>query len=325
MIPEQYVHHLFKNVCRKVWTDIYFLSSQANIRILGHSGNEVIKIDQLSVEHGQKVIAYLKYQANMNVSEHRRPQSGAWRWQSGKENINLSLSTVGDYQGVESLVLRFIYPLRRLTYRMLAPAQWNDLQQAASGSGLMLFAGPMGSGKTTTMYRLAKEQYKQSVILTIEDPVEVIEESFIQLQVNHLAGMGYPELLRLALRHRPQVLIIGEIRDPITARTAIEAALSGHLVLATIHSQSAGGVIPRLKQLGIEEYYIEQALQAACYQRLVPLVGQQTQGVLFDLQTRDELQKNEGSEIGEQWKKVLQNATKQGQITSVTAQNFWHG
>ncbi|WP_295729953.1 competence type IV pilus ATPase ComGA [uncultured Limosilactobacillus sp.] len=325
MNPEKYVQQLFKVVYQRTCTDVYLLLVGANMQILGQSNQGIIKINQLSCEDGRKIIAYLKYQANMTVSEHRRPQSGAWQWKFGKELINIRLSTVGDFRGTESLVLRFIYPLKQLKYQMLKEAQWNELKQMASRAGLVLFAGPMGSGKTTTMYRLAKDQYQQSVVLTIEDPVEVVEDTFIQLQVNNIAGMGYQELLRLALRHRPQVLIIGEIRDPITAQTVIEASLSGHLVLATIHAKSAGGVIPRLKQLGIEQYYIDQALRGACYQRLIPLSNHQEKGVLFDLKTLIELQKNQGSDIGEQWKKILQTAVKEGKITSTTAQAFWQG
>lgn len=195
----------------------------------------------------------------------------------------------------------------------------------ASQAGLVLFAGPMGSGKTTTMYRLVREQYSQAIVLTIEDPVEVIEEHFIQLQVNSIAGMGYQELLRLALRHHPQVLIIGEIRDPTTAKTAIEAALSGHVVLATIHAQSASGVIPRLEQLGVEKYYVQQAVHGACYQRLVPLVSQEDQGIIFDLQTFDKLRDNQGGQISDEWKAILQAAVDQGKITQETCQNFWQG
>ena len=137
------------------------------------------------------MMTYLKYQANMAVSEHRRPQSGAWRWQYRNQTINIRLSTVGDFRGYESMVLRFIYPLQSLSYQMLKPEQWGKLKQMASQAGLVLFAGPMGSGKTTTMYRLVREQYSQAIVLTIEDPVEVIEEHFIQLQVNSFAGMVY--------------------------------------------------------------------------------------------------------------------------------------
>lgn len=325
MIPQKYVQRLFNTVCQKSFTDIYLLWAGKQYRIMGHYNNRVVLIGYLNMADGQRIMTYLKYQANMAVSEHRRPQSGAWRWQYRNQIINIRLSTVGDFRGYESMVLRFIYPLQSLSYRMLKPEQREKLKQMTAQAGLVLFAGPIGSGKTTTMYRLVREQYSQAVVLTIEDPVEVVEENFIQLQVNSVAGMGYPELLRLALRHHPQVLIIGEIRDPTTAKTAIEAALSGHVVLATIHAQSASGVIARLEQLGIEKYYVQQAVHGACYQRLVPLISRDDQGIIFDLQTFDQLQENQGGKIGDEWKAILQAAFDQGKITQKNRQKFWQG
>ncbi|WP_251547158.1 competence type IV pilus ATPase ComGA [Limosilactobacillus caecicola] len=325
MNPEKFVQQQFTVICQQQVTDAYLLPMGNRYRFLFNHGQEVSDEQSLSPDLGQKIITYLKYQANMAVSEHRRPQAGAWRWQYQSHQIDIRLSTVGDFQGQESLVLRFIYPLNLREYRMVEPGQWTKLQQLTIGQGLLLFAGPMGSGKTTTMYRLLREQAVDKVILTIEDPVEITEPRFVQLQVNTMAGMDYPALLHLGLRHRPQVLIIGEIRDAATAQCAIEAALSGHLVLATIHAKSARGVVPRLRQLGIADYYIDQALLGACYQRIIPVQGRRQRAVFFDLQSADELLKGNGGGISEAWQTTLQKLYTEGQITAEVKKAFWNG
>lgn len=320
MEPKQYVKRLLSKAVQQKVSDVYLLPGDQTYRIVFKAVSVQI-VDQLSFEEGQKVISYLKYQANMSVSEHRRPQSGAIHWVEKSRPLDLRLSTVGDYQGHESLVVRLIYQMEALNYCLLEHQQWDELKALLRGQGLFLFAGPMGSGKSTTMYRLVKETCQKKVVLTIEDPVEIHEPQFLQLQVNQQAGMTYPELLRLGLRHRPQVLIIGEIRDPKTAQIAIEASLSGHLVLATIHAKSAQGVVPRLQQLGVADYYLDQALLGSCYQRLIPL---QTGGVaaLFDVKNREQLQRAEGNEVSGEWHTKVANAVRCQKITAKVAQTF---
>lgn len=121
------------------------------------------------------------------------------------------------------------------------------IKKVAQSRGLIITSGPTGSGKTTTMYEVAKSMSQNKVVMTIEDPVEVHEPSFLQAQVNNEAGIDYQSLLKAALRHRPDILIIGEIRDQGTARLAVDAALSGHLVFATIHAKSTLQTISRLE------------------------------------------------------------------------------
>lgn len=320
----QLVQSLLTGLVKTHTTDCYILPQGSQYRILSRRDEKITHIGDYTGEKGQQLIAYLKYQANMAVSEHRRPQSGAIHWGYDEQLINLRLSTVGDFHGLESLVIRFIYPLETQFYRMLNFEQWRLLSQLIQGQGLILFAGPMGSGKTTTMYRLVKENCGNQVILTIEDPVEIEEKQFIQLQVNPLAQMGYQDLLHLGLRHRPQVLIVGEIRDPTTAQTAVEAALSGHLVLATIHARSARGVVPRLKQLGVSDYYLEQSLLGACYQRMIPL-KKGGSAVLFDLQNAQNLKEVGNNEVGSAWQGELQKAYCNQKITKTIMEEYWKG
>ena len=140
----------------------------------------------------------------------------------------------------------------------------------AQRRGLIVTSGPTGSGKTTTMYNLAKMIGQNQMVMTIEDPVEIHEISFLQTQVNMTAEITYSKLLEAALRHRPDILIIGEIRNAITARLAIDAALSGHLVFATVHAKSTLQTISRLESLNINTADLYNCLTAVSYQRLLP-------------------------------------------------------
>lgn len=286
-------------------------------------------IQQVDEAEGRRIITFFKYRANMAVSEHRRPQGGSCRWQGQNEQlVDLRLSTIGDFLSRESLVIRFIYHLGVQQYYLAFEEQWSELQQLTVQRGLLLFAGPMGSGKTTTMYRLAREQARRHLVMTIEDPIEIREPTFLQLQINRPAGMDYQALLKAGLRHHPDTFIIGEIRDEETAEMAVQAALSGHLVMATIHARSASGVIARLRDLGIDQYYLEEALTGVCYQRLLPLVGGRS-AVLFEMLHGSPLNKQltttQFGGISHDWQEKLSTLQAHQQIRQQTLRQFWEG
>ncbi len=308
--------------------DLYVLPFKNYYRLMVAEQGQLKLFKEVPQDYACRLIAYLKYRADMAVSEHRRPQLGALTWHCGPEKVNLRLSSVGDYQGRESLVVRFIYQLTDDSYHLLFPEQWQELKTLLHRRGLILFAGPVGSGKTTTMYRLARELASRQVVMTIEDPVEISEPRFVQLQINDLAGMGYQQLLRLGLRHRPNVFIIGEIRDPQTAMMTIQAALSGHLVLGTVHARDVYGVIARLIQLGISPYYLEQVMTGVCYQRLL-MRSDATPAVLFDQLSgpalANEIQKQQGRGMTNAWTRYLEQAVATGQLTSEEAAKYQNG
>lgn len=320
---EEFVNNAISKRC----SDIFVLPFGDHFRIMDCIKGKKKVVTELSAKEGQQMIAYFKYRGNMTVSEHRRPQIGALKWKENSgEVVDLRLSTVGDYQARESLVIRLIYSLSAIKYQVAFPQQWDELEQLVLQRGLILFARPMGSGKTTTMYRLAKKLAVEELVMTIEDPVEIEENDFLQLQVNNTAGMGYQELLKVGLRHRPDNFIIGEIRDPQTAKMAVQAALSGHLVLATVHATNAYGAIARMRQLGVESYYLQQVLTGICYQRLLPL--KQSSAVLFEL-----LANNDGFQITEEghrgmsdeWQQRLKQLLQEEQITLATYEKFQNG
>ncbi|MCI1288023.1 MAG: Flp pilus assembly complex ATPase component TadA [[Lactobacillus] timonensis] len=324
MDPE--LERLLAQLVHQQAADLYFLPQREGVRILANVNGKQVAIKKMPTVIASRWISHLKYRANMSVTEHRRPQAGAIRLKVGTTTVDVRLSTVGDYCGRESLVLRFIYRLTDQAYSLLIPDQWIKLTAAAKKRGLMLFAGPTGSGKTTTMYRLARRLDSQ-VIMTIEDPVEIEEPSFLQLQVNEVAGMGYQELLKVGLRHRPQVFIIGEIRDKQTAMMAVQASLSGHLVMATIHARSATGVIARLYQLGVDDYVISQAISAVAYQRLLPTINGKL-AVLFDLLVGRQRKTNsseDGGAVSAQWRQDLETLSVAKIISTETKQQFLYG
>ncbi|WP_181190575.1 competence type IV pilus ATPase ComGA, partial [Bombilactobacillus bombi] len=245
---------------------IFFLPYQNKTLIKMREFDAIHAYQLLERSFAESVINYLKFSSNMDISEHRRPQVGARSFIFQKQTINLRLSALGDYSNQESLVIRLIYPLRPLDSQELDTKQW---QQIMSQRGLILFSGPTGSGKTTAMYQLTKKYSNNKIILAIEDPVEVIEPNFLQIQVNKKAHMSYAELIRTSLRHRPDILILGEIRDEETAKMALRAALSGHLVLSTVHARNKYAVIGRMMELGISQPELQSVLNCIIYQRLI--------------------------------------------------------
>lgn len=306
-------------------SDVYLIPQDDHYRLLTLNKGRLTPVDILSQKTAAQIITYFKYHADMAVSEHRRPQAGALR--DEKRKIDIRISTVGDFRGRETLVIRLIYPLGE-DYQLLFPQQWEQLIAMTKGRGLILFSGPMGSGKTTTMYRLATQFSSREVVLSIEDPVEIYQSDFIQLQVNDLAGMSYQELLRLGLRQRPGIFIIGEIRDAATAKITVQAALSGHLVLATVHAQSAAGVIVRLRQLDIPQDQLQQALSGICYQRLIKTNSGEL-AVLMDQLSGDPLsqqvQKSIVGGVSNAWKEMVAEAVAKHQISSAEARRIEAG
>ena len=177
------------------------------------------------------------------------------------------MSSVGDYRGRESLVIRVLHK-RRHELRYYFDGMKNILK-VIGGRGLYLFSGPVGSGKTTLMYQLIAEKFPDKQVISIEDPVEIKQDSMLQLQLNESIGMTYDNLIKLSLRHRPDILIIGEIRDTETARAVIRASLTGAMVFSTIHAKSISGVYARLIELGVSPQELDNSLRLIGYQRLI--------------------------------------------------------
>ncbi|MDZ4315570.1 MAG: GspE/PulE family protein [Azonexus sp.] len=216
----------------------------------------------------------IKLLGRMDVIEKRRPQDGRvkTRTPAGRE-VELRLSTLPTAFG-EKLVMRIFDPevlvrdLRSLGFSEEDQTRWK--QMTKSPNGIILVTGPTGSGKTTSLYTTLKQLATPEVnVCTIEDPIEMVESSFNQMQVQHSINMGFADGIRALMRQDPDIVMIGEIRDLETAEMAIQAALTGHLVLSTLHTNDAPSAITRLLDLGVPAYLINSTLLGVMAQRLV--------------------------------------------------------
>jgi len=220
------------------------------------------------------VVSRLKSLGRMNVAEKRKPQDGRVKTKSpaGME-IELRLSTLPTAFG-EKLVMRIFDPQVLLkSFDQLGLSdddrhRWNAMTRQTNG--IILVTGPTGSGKTSTLYTTLKQLVTREVNLcTVEDPIEMVEPAFNQMQVQHNIDLTFASGIRALLRQDPDIIMIGEIRDQETAEMAIQAALTGHLVLSTLHTNDAPSAISRLQELGIAHYLIKATLLGVMAQRLV--------------------------------------------------------
>jgi general secretion pathway protein E len=216
----------------------------------------------------------IKILARMDVVEKRRPQDGRikTRTQDGAE-IELRLSTLPTAFG-EKLVMRIFDPevlvrdFKELGFSDEDKKRWDEMTNRPNG--IVLVTGPTGSGKTTTLYSTLKTLATPEVnVCTIEDPIEMVESSFNQMQVQHQIELGFADGVRALMRQDPDIIMVGEIRDLETAEMAVQAALTGHLVLSTLHTNDAPSAVTRLLELGVPPYLLNATLNGIMAQRLV--------------------------------------------------------
>lgn len=231
-------------------------------------------IYELPSNVGMAVVSRLKVLARMNVAEKRKPQDGRVKTKRGNgSEVELRLSTLPTAFG-EKMVLRIFDPevlLRSFADLGLTGedyARWQKM--VGRPNGIVLVTGPTGSGKTTTLYSSLKQLATAEVnVSTIEDPIEMVEESFNQTQVQHNIDLDFAAGVRTLMRQDPDIIMIGEIRDLETAQMAIQAALTGHLVLSTLHTNDAPAAVTRLLDLGVPPYMIGATVLGVMAQRLV--------------------------------------------------------
>lgn len=256
-------------------SDIHFLPRKEGPLVQFRIDNHLVPQETLTFDETERLISHLKFLASMDIGEKRRPQNGAITITLDDKVVGLRLSTLPT-SFLESLVIRLIpqYNILPLEHLSLFPNTAHRLISLLKHShGMIIFTGPTGSGKTTTLYSLlhhTKELLNRNVI-TLEDPIENQSEKVLQVQINEKAGITYAVGLKAALRHDPDVIMVGEIRDAETAQIAIRAALTGHLILTTMHSRDAKGAISRLFEFGISWNEVQQSVIAITAQRLVEL------------------------------------------------------
>ncbi|WP_225424923.1 competence type IV pilus ATPase ComGA [Fructilactobacillus sanfranciscensis] len=301
---------------------IYFLPKSTNYEVKIHTVKGVIQLSEISFEKAQRIITFCKYQSGMSVSEKRRPQLGSLSYEHQKLNLRIRLSSVGTFNHHESLVMRIIYDNGNEDCQFFEEQMLHKLKSLSNQRGLMIFSGPTGSGKTSTIYKIARSLHENEVIMSIEDPVEIFEDRFLQLEVNEKADMSYANLLKVGLRQRPDVFIIGEIRDEQTAKIAVRAALSGHLVFTTVHAKTPAGVVQRMLELGIKYEQLKSATNSIVYQRLLPTNSGNNQALISV--SNLEMLENQKYDM-EDWKNKLCNLYKEGKISSEIQKKYQFG
>lgn len=224
----------------------------------------------------QIILSYFKFTANMDIGETRRAQNGMISWEVNDHKFHLRLSTL-PVEFSESLTIR-VFPqgsTPKLEELLLFPFQYERLKSWLNHqTGIILLTGPTGTGKSTTMYAMLEEMIEQrsSQVITLEEPIERKINHALQVEVNEKAGMTYQSGLKAALRHDPDVILIGEVRDEKTAGFCVRASLTGHLVLTTLHAKDAFGTIKRLIDLGINRVDLHQVLIGVASFELIPVI-----------------------------------------------------
>ena len=262
-----FIDCLLENAYKLQASDIHLEPQEKYLRIDG----KLVLIYKASNQISNFLISYLKLISNLDIAEKRLPQDGKFIFSA--QNIDIRISTIPVLFG-EKVVLRLLgnkenlLNLNQMGFSKMNLKYFKDMISASSG--LIVITGPVNSGKSTLLY--ASLNYLNRLdtnIITIEDPVELNLEGINQMQVNQKAGMDYAVALRASLRQDPDIVMIGEIRDEMVAKQAITTALTGHLVLTTLHTKNALGVPARLIDLGVSPVMLSIALLGMTSQRLV--------------------------------------------------------
>ncbi len=222
------------------------------------------------------LVSRIKILANIDITEKRKPQDGRISLEGDEKSIDIRVSTIPTTCG-ESIVMRLLEKSSALIKLKSIGFSKDDVSNFQSmlrkPNGIVLVTGPTGSGKSTTLYAALNEfNSLEKKIITVEDPIEYNIPGINQCEVNEKIGLGFPNILRSILRQDPNIIVIGEIRDVETAEIAVSAALTGHLVLSTLHTNDAASAITRLTNMGVSPFLISSSIQAVVAQRLVRII-----------------------------------------------------
>ena len=254
-------------------SDIHLEPEESGVAVRYRIDGVLRQVMVLPKPAGVPLVSRIKIMAQLDIADRLRPQDGRARVAVSGNRVDLRVSTLPASQG-EKVVIRILdqrSTILSLDSLGLLPDELNGIQELLQArEGIVLVTGPTGSGKTTTLYSMLRSVQARGVnIVTVEDPVEYRLQGIVQVQVNEKAGLTFPAALRSILRQDPDVILVGEIRDKETANIAIQASLTGHLVLSTLHTNDAASSVTRLVDIGIESYKIAAALKGVVAQRLM--------------------------------------------------------
>jgi type IV pilus assembly protein PilB len=267
------VDRLLREAIRTGASDLHVEQAEGEVRIRARVDGILRRVAGVPPELRLLLLSRIKVMAGMDISVRRRPQDGGFRVEDGGRRLSVRASTL-PVEGGEKAVLRILDPSRvpaGLDELGVAPADLARLRELIrAGRGVVLAAGPTGSGKSSTLFgALAEVDRERLNVVTLEDPIEYRVPGVNQVQVSPRAGLTFPAALRSVLRQDPDVIMVGEIRDRETAEIAMAAAVTGHLVLSTIHTTDAPGGITRLLQMGVPSHLVAGGLAGIVSQRLV--------------------------------------------------------
>lgn len=264
---------LLEKAIKRSASDFFLLANENHYVVAIRELGTIRQLVVLPRESGIQMAQAIKSQASMDLTERRHPLDGRWSHEIGGVPIDFRVNSVGTLHG-EDLAMRILtrgYKTKSLEQLGFVGNQLAALKSILNrGSGLLLVTGPTGAGKSTTLYScLDHLNDGKRMICTLEDPIENVMAGIRQSQVQPKIGLGFLELLRGLLRQSPDVIMIGEIRDEETARTAVRAANSGHLVLTTLHSPLAANAVQSMLAYGVEPYFLSSSLIGIVAQRLI--------------------------------------------------------
>ncbi|MCF0152234.1 GspE/PulE family protein [Megasphaera sp.] len=267
------VNKLLQDALAAGASDIHIEPMDDAVRIRWRRDGVLCQAGRLHKSSLDKLVSRIKVLAGLDIANRRLPQDGRIIWKDGGRRLDLRVSTLPTVRG-EKVVIRILdgqrIPLALSALGMDDQARRCLEKLIRCRQGLILICGPTGSGKTTTLYAALHEIQDDSVsIATLEDPVEILMEGLSQSQVQAKGGMMFQDGLRALLRQDPDILVVGEIRDSETARIAVRAALTGHVIFSTLHAPSAVEAVVRLTDMGIAPYLAADALAGVVSQRLV--------------------------------------------------------
>jgi type IV pilus assembly protein PilB len=267
------VNYIIQSAQRDGASDIHIEPSEKKLKVRFRIDGELFEMMNPPPGMASAIISRLKIMANLDIAERRIPQDGRVRCTVQGRKLDLRMSTLPT-NGGEKVVLRILdtksisVQLEELGFHDDTLTVWKKLVDAPHG--IVLVTGPTGSGKTTTLYSSLRQLDKNSMnISTVEDPIEYHLDGITQTQVHERIGMGFAVALRALLRQDPDVIMVGEIRDMETAQIAVQAALTGHLVLSTLHTNDAPSSLTRLVNIGLEPFLVGAAVNGVLAQRLV--------------------------------------------------------
>ncbi|MFQ6546517.1 GspE/PulE family protein [Aestuariibius sp. 2305UL40-4] len=268
-----YIEALFARAVERSATDIHIESRDTGIGVRLRVDGLLAEVPPPARAIESGVLSRIKILAGMDISERRLPQDGRIRQRIGGRPIDMRASSLPSIHG-ETLVLRILDSASGLASLadLDMPPRIHDVFETALSqpNGLILMTGPTGSGKTTTLHAaLSGINSADRKIVTIENPVEITAPGLVQIEVRPEIGMTFAAVLRTVLRHNPDILMVGEIRDSETAELAVRAAMTGHLVLSTLHTNSAEDAMQRMLDLGVPDFLLKSVLRMVAAQRLV--------------------------------------------------------